>query len=147
MPWLSNMTTHTVHVEWESSDESEEEDHTPMERALLTLPLKIRSQNVSWSDVDEMEHSLQRTIFHPMRTNHLNNRPNECHVSVEWDAQTAVTTASASCKCVLASLIRVVSDLTPSLYGSISLKPRTQQPTKRKNIDTPYVIITTQHDT
>jgi hypothetical protein len=85
-----------------------------METALLTLPLKIRSQNVSWSDVDDMEHSLQRTIFHPiLQFNH--GTKNECRVSVEWDTQTAVTTAAASCKCVLASLIRV-SELNPSLY-------------------------------
>jgi hypothetical protein len=107
---ISNVT---VHVEWESSSRSNsssnDDNHktNTMETALLTLPLKIRSQNVSWSDVDDMEHSLQRTIFHPiLQLNH--GTTNECRVSaVEWDTQTAVTTAAASCKCVLASLIRV----------------------------------------
>jgi len=106
----------SVSSTWAGSHGHVARDDSKTERGtdpILTLPLKIRSRNeMSSSDVIEMENELLSTIFNPLLTP-------DFQVSVAFDSNAACTTLSATNRCLLASLIRSCTLDQSHLLGHI----------------------------
>lgn len=96
-PFEDPISLVSVDVTWSCGNGSSLKD------PLLTLPLRVRSQNtISSHDILEMENTILSTVFNPLTVS-----PSDFRVSATYDNNAACTTLSATIRCILASLIRV----------------------------------------
>lgn len=79
---------------------------------LLTLPLKVRSRNMSQADWTEMQISVERMILDP-------HRPTHFWLQVNYDVEAAAISLTATQRCVLAALIRCATLPPESLCSHV----------------------------
>ena len=110
----------TAVVTWDGSCNTSPESNTMKEKVdsdpLLTLPLRIRSQNtMSSQDILEMENTLLSTVFNPVSV-----LRSKFVVNISLDPDAACTTLSANNRCLLAALIRVCTLESDTLIAHIT---------------------------
>ena len=124
-PYEDPISLVSVDVTWSSDNDAHKKD------PLLTLPLRIRSQNtMSSHDVLEMENTILSTVFNP-----LSVASPDFRISATYDSDAACTTLSATNRCLLASLIRVCSLDQSYLMGHLTNSSILEELHQRDELD------------